>query len=168
MAQDDDQAVAIRLNREPPFQLGDVEVHPATRQVLRNGDSETLEPRVMQVLVAFAQAEGSILGHDELIERCWDGRVVGDNAIHRTISKLRDLGLNFGGGAFVIETITKVGYRMSVCGTKTSHELRVVRTLPSPPTGETEWSASRRVLLGGGIAASVAGVAGLGYRPAAA
>jgi DNA-binding winged helix-turn-helix (wHTH) protein len=163
MAQDDDHAVAIRLSREPPFQLGAVEVHPATRQVLRNGDSETLEPRVMQVLVAFAQAEGSILGHEELIERCWDGRIVGDNAIHRTISKLRDLGLNFGGGAFVIETITKVGYRMSVCGADTSHKLRVVESLASPRAGNNEWRASRRSVLGAGVLASVAGATGLGY-----
>jgi len=163
MAQDDDHAVAIRLSREPPFQLGTVEVHPATRQVLRNGDSETLEPRVMQVLVAFAQAEGSILGHEELIERCWDGRIVGDNAIHRTISKLRDLGLNFGGGAFVIETITKVGYRMSVCGAETSHKLRVVESIGSPPVGNEEWRTSRRLVLGAGVLASVAGATGLGY-----
>jgi DNA-binding winged helix-turn-helix (wHTH) protein len=162
MAQDDDQAVAIRLSREPPFQLGAVEVHPATRQVLRNGDCETLEPRVMQVLVAFAQAEGAILGHDELIDRCWDGRIVGDNAIHRTISKLRDLGLNFGGGAFVIETITKVGYRMSVCGAGTSHKLRIVEPVGSPPIRNTEWG-SRRAVLGAGVLASVAGASGVGY-----
>ena len=154
MEQDYDQAVAIRLSREPPFKLGAVEVQPATRQVLRNGDCETLEPRVMQVLVAFAQAEGAILGHEELIERCWDGRIVGDNAIHRTISKLRDLGLNFGGGAFVIETITKVGYRMSVCEAK---------PVASTAVRNKEWRSSRRSVLGAGVLASVAGAAGLGF-----
>lgn len=68
----------------------------------------------MQVLVAFAQANGDILTLDRLIDRCWDGRIVGENAIHRAISKVRELGANFGGGAFAIETITKVGYRMRV------------------------------------------------------
>lgn len=163
MAQDDDEALAIRLSREPPFQLGDVEVHPATRQILRNGRSETLEPRIMQVLVAFAQAEGAILGYDELIERCWNGRIVGENAIHRAISKVRDLGLNFGGGTFAIETITKVGYRMSVRGRELLRASRLVDA-PSPASdGERPWRASRRSVIGAGVAASVAGAIGLGY-----
>src|SRR3954451_25080909 len=106
------EAIAIQLNREPQFNLGEIEVRPAIRQIVRNGLSETLEPRIMQVLVAFGQANGDILSLDELIDRCWGGRIVGDNAIHRAISKVRDLGLNFGGGTFTIETITKVGYRM--------------------------------------------------------
>jgi DNA-binding winged helix-turn-helix (wHTH) protein/tetratricopeptide (TPR) repeat protein len=163
MAQDDDQALAIRLSREPPFLLGAVEVHPATRQVLRDGRSETLEPRIMQVLVAFAQAKGSILGHDELIDRCWDGRVVGDNAIHRAISKLRDLGLNFGHGTFEIETITKVGYRMSVREADGSLKPQVAEPLLDRSEGQQEWRASRRSMLGAGAAASVAGASGLGY-----
>jgi DNA-binding winged helix-turn-helix (wHTH) protein len=162
MAQDDDEALAIRLSREPAFHLGDVEVHPATRQILRHGRSETLEPRIMQVLVAFAQADGAILGYDELIERCWNGRIVGENAIHRAISKVRDLGLNFGGGTFAIETITKVGYRMSVRGL----EPRMTNLTELPPAsrdGDRPWRASRRSVLGAGIAASAVGAAGLGY-----
>lgn len=163
MAQDDEEALAIRLSRERPFRLGAVEVHPATRQILRNGHSETLEPRIMQVLVAFAQAEGSILGHEELIDRCWDGRIVGDNAIHRAISKLRDLGLNFAGGTFAIETITKVGYRMSILEFDASHQLRIVEPAASRPEGAREWRASRRLVLGAGVVASLAGATGLGY-----
>lgn len=108
------EAIAIQLNREPQFNLGEIEVHPPTRQIVRNGLSETLEPRIMQVLVAFGQANGGILTLDELIDRCWAGRIVGENAVHRAISKVRELGVNFGGGTFTIETITKVGYRMFV------------------------------------------------------
>jgi len=54
MSDYEDEAVAIRLSRQPPFQLGAVEVLPATRQVVVGGRSETLEPRIMQVLVALA------------------------------------------------------------------------------------------------------------------
>ena len=161
MAQDDDHALAIRLSREPPFKLGGVEVHPATRQVLRNGESETLEPRIMQVLVAFAQAKGSILGHEDLIERCWDGRIVGENAIHRAISKVRDLGLNFGDGTFVIETITKVGYRMSVCAADGSPQPSSAEPSAWPPEGRAQWHRSRRYVLGAGLAGAIAGVTGL-------
>jgi DNA-binding winged helix-turn-helix (wHTH) protein/tetratricopeptide (TPR) repeat protein len=162
MAQDDDQAPGIRLSREMPFRLGAVEVHPATRQIIRNGHAETLEPRIMQVLVAFAQAEGSILGHDDLIERCWGGRIVGDNAIHRAISKVRELGLNFGGGTFVIETITKVGYRMSVRA-EASGDVGRVALVGSPQKSPQNSRVSRRLVLGAGAAAVAVAATGLGY-----
>lgn len=100
----------IVLASEPPFRLGALDVVPAWRQVRVDGESRTLEPRVMQVLVALAQAEGGIVGRDGLVARCWDGRIVGENAINRVISLLRALAAET--QAFEIETITKVGYRL--------------------------------------------------------
>jgi tetratricopeptide (TPR) repeat protein len=66
----------------------------------------------MQVLVVLAEANGAIVTRDELIERCWDGRIVGDNAIHRIVSRLRQVAAGFGEGSFEIETIARVGYRL--------------------------------------------------------
>ena len=43
----------------------------------------------MQVLVALAAADGAIVGRDDLTRRCWEGRVVGEDAINRVISRLR-------------------------------------------------------------------------------
>ena len=170
MAHNYNAAVGIRLSREPAFELGAVMVHPATRQIVRNGRSETLEPRIMQVLVAFAQSEGEIVGHDDLIERCWEGRIVGENAIHRAVSKVRDLGLNFAGGSFAIETITKVGYRMSVRWDDTAPKSNIVHldresgdlAAPKPPAIDRRW------VLGAGavaIAAAGAGAWRFGPRP---
>jgi DNA-binding winged helix-turn-helix (wHTH) protein/tetratricopeptide (TPR) repeat protein len=104
----------IVLARTPPFALGDLQVNPPTREVIRDGESEILEPRVMQVLVALAQAEGRVVCRDELIDRCWEGRIVGDNAVTRTIAQIRRLANEFAGGRFSLETITKVGYRLHV------------------------------------------------------
>jgi DNA-binding winged helix-turn-helix (wHTH) protein/tetratricopeptide (TPR) repeat protein len=162
MAHNPDAAPGIRLSREPTFELGGVMVHPATRQVIRNGHSETLEPRIMQVLVAFAQSEGEILGHDELIERCWDGRVVGENAIHRAVSKVRDLGLNFGEGSFAIETITKVGYRMKVRWAGTAPQPGIVKPdrAPGELTAPKRTVLDRRWVLGAGAVAFAAAGAG--------
>ncbi len=160
MAHNYDAAVGIRLSREPAFELGAVMVYPATRQIVRDGRSETLEPRIMQVLVAFAQSEGEILGHDDLIDRCWEGRIVGENAIHRAVSKVRDLGLNFGGGTFAIETITKVGYRMKVRWDETAPQPNIVK----PDRASVELAAPRRpaldrrwVLGAGAVAFAAAG-----------
>jgi DNA-binding winged helix-turn-helix (wHTH) protein/Tfp pilus assembly protein PilF len=104
---------AIRLADEPPFALGALRVDPARRSVAMGGAPATiLEPRVMQALVALADAGGRVVGRDELIERCWEGVVVGDAAINRVIAILRKLAAET--GAFTIETVARVGYRLLV------------------------------------------------------
>lgn len=103
----------IDLAHEAPFRLGTLEVRPALRQLARDdGSEEVLEPRVMQVLVALARAEGAIISRDDLIRSCWEGRVVGEDAINRVVSRLRRAAEGIGQGGFRIETITKVGYRL--------------------------------------------------------
>ena len=99
----------IDLARARPFRLGDLEVDPPRRRV---STGETLEPRVMQVLVALARANGAVVSRDELIRTCWDGRIVGEDSITRVVGALRRLAEERGGGAFRIETVPKVGYRL--------------------------------------------------------
>jgi DNA-binding winged helix-turn-helix (wHTH) protein/TolB-like protein len=108
------EAQQIDLAREPAFRLGRLEVSPPTRQVAWDGQSRTLEPRVMQALVALAGAQDRVVGRDELIDRCWDGRVVGDNAVNRVMSVLRRLAEET--NAFSLTTVTKVGYRLAAEG----------------------------------------------------
>jgi len=98
----------VELAHEPPFRLGLLDAEPATRQLKFGDVSVTIEPRVMQVLVALFRA-GSIVTREELIQRCWDGRVVGDDAINRVLSRIRHIDADFGQGSFSVETITKVG-----------------------------------------------------------
>jgi DNA-binding winged helix-turn-helix (wHTH) protein len=103
----------IELAREAPFRLAGLEIRPALRQLVRDDGKElVLEPRVMQVLVALARAKGGILSRDDLTRCCWDGRVVGEDAINRVISRLRRAAMGIGQRGFRIETITKVGYRL--------------------------------------------------------
>jgi TolB-like protein/DNA-binding winged helix-turn-helix (wHTH) protein len=104
---------SIQLAHEAAFRLGTVWVHPATRQVKYGEQSETVEPRVMLVLVALHQAGGDVVSRDELIARCWAGRVVGEDALNRAISRVRDLGRCLD-DAYQLETIPKVGYRLVV------------------------------------------------------
>ena len=101
---------SIDLARESDFSAGDLKVRPSLRQVESEAGAETLEPRVMQVLVALFQRRGDVVSRDELIQRCWGGRAVGEDAISRAIARVRKLGEST--GAFNLETIPKVGYRM--------------------------------------------------------
>jgi TolB-like protein/tetratricopeptide (TPR) repeat protein len=103
----------IDLAREPAIDLGPVRLEPPLRRLAhRDGREETLEPRVMQVLVALGRAPRRILTRDDLVETCWAGVVVGEDAITRVIGKLRRLSEQIAADAFEIETITKVGYRL--------------------------------------------------------
>ncbi len=108
------RAGPVDLAHIRPFHIGPVEVRPASREVVRGARRETLEPRVMQVLVTLASVGGQIMSRDDLIAACWEGRAVSDDAINRVLSRLRALARTF--GAFQLETIVKVGYRLVELG----------------------------------------------------
>ncbi len=106
----------MNLAHEPALRLGGLEVRPSTREVVFAGGREIVEPRVMAVLIVLARAGGEVVTRDELIEACWEGRVVSDDAINRVISRIRRLAELTNGQDFSVETITKVGYRLLVTG----------------------------------------------------
>jgi DNA-binding winged helix-turn-helix (wHTH) protein/TolB-like protein len=101
----------IDLAHEAGFQLGDIRVSPATREVIVGGQSEIFEPRVLQVLVALARRRGEVVSREELSARCWKGRTVGDDALNRCIAHLRRLA--DATGDFKVETIPRIGYRLT-------------------------------------------------------
>jgi Flp pilus assembly protein TadD len=112
-----------------------------------------VEPRVMQVLVMLARADGAIVSRDELTEGCWEGRIVGEDAINRVISRLRKVADGVGAGSFRIETVTKVGYRLARPGDPPAAEAAIAGLATRRP--------SRRLVLAGGGA--VAGAAAIGF-----
>src|SRR6185503_5016436 len=103
----------VRLSAERDFTLGDLEIHPSVSEAIRGGRTQHVEPRVMQVLVALAGAGGAVVSREELVRRCWDGRLVGEAAINRCMSRLRALAdRGDGTRSFQAETIARVGYRL--------------------------------------------------------
>jgi DNA-binding winged helix-turn-helix (wHTH) protein len=102
----------IVLAHEQAFTIADVEVRPATREIVNAGSIAILEPRVMQLLVALHRAEGGVVSKNDLSQLVWEGRIVGEDAINRVVSRLRAVAEKQAGGVFRVETITKVGYRL--------------------------------------------------------
>src|SRR4051812_23520697 len=103
----------VDLAHEEAFRLGSLTIFPAIREIVHDdGRRQILQHRVMQVLVALSRAGGSIVTRHELTQSCWDGRVVGEDAINRILSRLRDVGRTIGAGSFRIQTVTRVGYRL--------------------------------------------------------
>lgn len=155
----------VDLAHEASFFLGDVEVRPALRQLFRRDDGrhEVVEPRIMQVLVALAQAGGDIVTRDELTRRCWQGRVVGEDAINRTISRVRRLSQGIGRDCFGIETVNKVGYRLLRSGDagderEPASAVPVDGEAPDPPD---RFELDRRLWIGGAVALAGAAAGGL-------
>jgi DNA-binding winged helix-turn-helix (wHTH) protein/Tol biopolymer transport system component len=104
----------ITLIEVPDFELGGLLVRPSLRRVSAAGREDSVEPRVMQVLIALAQAGGTVVSRDGLTDRCWGGRIVGEDAINRCIAKVRKLAELTEPPAFAIETVAKVGYLLNV------------------------------------------------------
>ncbi len=103
----------IDLAQEAGFSLGRLDVRPSLREIRVGGRIETVEPRVMQVLVALVRADGAVVSRDQLINCCWGGRIVGEDAINRCIAKVRKVAELDGNGSFAVETVARVGYRLA-------------------------------------------------------
>lgn len=102
----------IDLATVAPFELGAMRIIPAERAVVAGEDRRDVQPRVMKALVALAERRGEVVSRDRLVERAWDGRVVGDDAINRCILALRHLAEGFRPAPFAIETVPRVGHRL--------------------------------------------------------
>ena len=107
------RAAPIDLAREADFSLGPARVRPSLSEVIADGHTIRLQPRVMQVLVALVRAEGEVVSRDELLASCWGGLAIGDDSINRCISRLRRLAEEEAPGSFAIETLARIGYRLS-------------------------------------------------------
>ena len=99
----------VELGSRGPMQVGQITIHPAASEVSGLRGRESLEPQVMKVLVALIDADGRTVTRDDLIARCWNGRIVGEDSINRIILKVRQLSRGIAVGSFTIRTITKVG-----------------------------------------------------------
>jgi Tol biopolymer transport system component/DNA-binding winged helix-turn-helix (wHTH) protein len=139
----------IELASEPSFPLGTGVVHPASLEVVWLDGSCKLEPRVMQVLVALNRGRGSPMSREELSRLCWDGRVVGDDALVRCIGKLRKTFLR--DPAVEIENIAKVGYRLRLLSIAPPTEAPTSTSSPRSGRRSLRW-----ILAGGGAVAIAA------------
>jgi len=143
----------IDLAHHADFDLGVVRVKPGLRRINGPNGDQMLEPKVMQVLIALSAPIGAVLSRDDLIERCWEGRVVGDNSINRVISLLRNALGEVAQDLVIVQNVPKVGYRLIVNEPARQEEQPPAgaggaeRGLPASP--ETHADSSRRGLVAG-------------------
>ncbi|MGZ9113690.1 MAG: winged helix-turn-helix domain-containing protein [Brevundimonas sp.] len=104
----------IDLFNEPAFRLGAFHARPAVREIEIDRYIERLEPRVFQVLVMLARSPNRTISRDALIAQCWHGRFVSDDALNRTIGKLRQVFARDRTRSVIIETVPRLGYQLRV------------------------------------------------------
>ncbi len=119
----------IDLTRQPDFMVGGAHIRPTACEVVAGGRRTRLQPRIMQVLVALARAGGEPLSREALMEVCWGKVTVGEDALNRCIQRLRRVAETEAGGAFAIETIPRIGYRLLALG----EVMESLSCAPEPP-----------------------------------
>lgn len=140
------------------FAIGSLTVRPPRRQVVASdGTVRDLEPLVMKVLVALAGAAPEVVSRDQLVERCWGGRIVGDDAVNRCIVALRNLARTQDPPPFAIETFPRIGYSLVELGSPEA----AAGDAPDPATTPRRGVSRRAVFAGLGAGAVLAAAGGV-------
>ncbi|MGA4368246.1 lysine decarboxylation/transport transcriptional activator CadC [Pantoea ananatis] len=95
--------------------VGEWLVSPSVNQISRKGRQLTLEPRLIDLLVFFAQHPEEVLSRDELINNVWTRNIVTNHVVTQSISELRKY-LKDGDNNRLeyITTVPKRGYKLTV------------------------------------------------------
>lgn len=96
----------------PPFRIGEVEVRPASNEVVVDGTIVRAKPRLVDVLLRLAAAPGAVVARETLLADAWPRREVNDEVLSRAIADLRTLLRDDAREPRFIETVPKVGYRL--------------------------------------------------------
>lgn len=145
------RASRVVLAEAADFDLGRLRIRPIHRKAIFGDQARELEPRVMQVLVALAAHRPEVVSRDRLVELCWDGRIVGDDAINRCILALRHLDRDFAPGCFAIETVPRVGYCLIEATPQATEAPRLLHFASRAAGAFARWTRGR----GGALAAAL-------------
>lgn len=145
---DSQASTAAALAHRDEFVLGMTSVAPATRRISVGDRDVTVQPRIMQVLLALVDARGSVVSREDLARLCWPGRFVADDSLNAAIAELRKALRSIGSVDVSVETIPKTGYRIIAAGLEPSTDAGAER--------HTRRGVGR-LLLAGGAATILAG-----------
>lgn len=114
-------------------------VEPSLDRVSRGSESHAVEPKTMAVLIELARRPGEVVSSDELIQRVWRGRPMGDNPVHRCISRLRHVLGDDARHPRYIATVPRKGYRLL-------HEPVPTRKAPGAAAADPDPPQNRRLV----------------------
>lgn len=166
-------AAPVDLFNEADFRLGAFHARPGVREIQIDLHVERLEPRVFQVLIVLARSRNRTISRDALIALCWDGRFVSDDAINRTIGRLRQVFARDHTGSVTIETVPRLGYQLRVHEPDTetgvgspASPARADRPRPLRPRRRPYWAVGLFALLFAGLVGGSVAYVQVSARPA--
>lgn len=92
--------------------IGDWLVEPTLARVSRAGETQRVTPRAMAVLVCLAQAGGTVVSRNDILDAVWPGMAVTPDALSQCLVELRRVFGDSSKQPGVIETIPKMGVRL--------------------------------------------------------
>ena len=145
-------ATAVTDDREI-IQVGPLEVDLGRMEAALAGRALDLKPRELALLAALARNAGRALSRAQLLELAWDDAALGSIESDRTVDvHVRRLRLRLGDNAAMLQTVSRVGYRLDPCPNWRSSRVAAAlamaalsekRALPPSPTTT---SISRRLI----------------------
>src|SRR4029077_19041462 len=104
----------IQMAVDRQFTFGQVRFDPRSGELCRDGSVVKLTPRAAAVLCALAESAQQVVTKQELFDRVWGGRAVGDDALTSCIQELRGALADDARRPRYIETRHRRGYRLMV------------------------------------------------------
>jgi len=115
------------------FRLGEWLVQPSLNRVSRGGESASLQPRFMDLLVHLAQVPGKVVSKDEILEAVWAKEFVSEGTLTHAIAVIRQtLGDDVRKPEY-IETIPTRGYRLIAPVIPVAAAMPAAPAEPAPP-----------------------------------
>ncbi len=105
----------------------------SARRLVRGDTEHVLDPKEFSVLSVLAERAPEGVSTSELMDTVWSDVVVGDNALHQVIARLRKLLGDNPRNPTYIETLTKHGYRL-IAPTSAHHSSGAPQQRPAQTT----------------------------------
>jgi len=83
-------------------------------EIKRCGETVHVEPQVFDFIALLCAKPGHVVGHDEVIEKVWQGRIVSDSTIATRVNLARKALGDDGTSQRIIKTVRGRGFRLEV------------------------------------------------------
>jgi adenylate cyclase len=94
------------------FMVGDWLVEPDLNRAGRDDKTIQIEPKVLEVLRCLARHPGEVLSKEKILRTVWPGTFVSDGILSYSISELRKAFGDDAKNPYLIQTISRKGYRL--------------------------------------------------------
>ena len=115
--------------KQSVLNFGAFTVNVAGAEIRRDGKAVDVEPQVFDLVVLLCTNPGRVIGHEQIIEQVWHGRVVSDSAIASRINAARKALGDDGKSQRIIKTVRGRGFRVELQQVEASASTRADRTV---------------------------------------